>query len=267
MSAPRIAVVTAMTGGKDAIVDPAIGIAGVDFIAFTDAPQPHLKLWQVRPIPVWSSDPAYANRRHARLIKVLATLFLPDHEFVIWHDAHCALQAAPHALVDRFLDQPQADIAAFRHSKRQCAYDEARSVIRKELDPHHLVGAQIRFMRNARFPRQAGLFETPLILRRNCSAVRSLELAWWDQICRFSSRDQISLPYASWKTGVAIHPLEPGTTWNNEFFVRRGYHLVDDVRRWKPPTVRYRVMRQMRRWAPEWMVRRRDAAKARRTAG
>lgn len=261
MSKPRIAVVTAMTGGKDAMVDPRVATAGVDFIAFTDAPQPDLALWQVRPIPVWSSDRRYANRRHARLIKVLATLFLPDHEFVIWHDAHCDLRVAPEVLVDRFLEQPQANIAAFRHTKRQCAYDEARGVIRKELDPRQLVEAQIQFMRNARFPRQAGLFETPLIIRRNCSAVRNLELAWWDQICRFSSRDQISLPFASWKTGVAIHALAPGTTWENEFFVRRGYHLIDDVRHRQSRSVRFRVMQELRRWAPEWMVRRRDAAR------
>lgn len=267
MSKPRIAVVTAMTGGKDAIVDPGAPAAGVDFIAFTDAPQPALKLWQVRPIPIWSSDAVYANRRHARLIKVLATLFLPEHEFVIWHDAHCELRVAPKVLVERFLEQPKADIAAFRHTKRQCAYDEAREVIWKDLDPYPVVDAQIRFMRKAGFPRHAGLFETPLIIRRNCSAVRALELAWWDQICRFSSRDQISLPYASWKTGVAINPLEPGTTWDNEFFTRRGYHLVDDIRRWPPPTVRLLVMRQLRRWAPEWIVRRRDAARSRGSAG
>lgn len=265
MSKPRIAVVTAMTGGKDRMADPGVATAGVDFIAFTDAPQPDLKLWQVRPIPVWSSDTINANRRHARLIKVLATLFLPDHEFVIWHDAHCDLRVAPEVLVDRFLERPKADIAAFRHSKRQCAYDEARGVIRKEQDPRQLVNAQIRFMRSARFPRQAGLYETPLVIRRSCNAVRALELAWWDQICRFSSRDQISLPYAAWKTGVAIHPLEPGTTWDNEFFVRRGYHLVDDIRRWHSPTLRFRVMRELRRWAPEWIVRRRDAARSRRS--
>lgn len=266
MSTPRIAVVTAMTGGKDQMVDPGVAGTDADFIAFTDAPQPGLERWKVQPIPTWSSDPVFAHRRHARAIKVLATMFLPEYEFVIWHDAHCDLRVVPEVLVNRFLEQPKADIAAFRHTKRQCAYDEARRVIWKDLDSYPVVKAQVRFMRKAGFPAEAGLFETPLIIRRNCSAVRSLELAWWDQIARYSSRDQISLPYASWKTGVAIHPLEPGTTWDNEFFTRRGYHLVDDHRRWPAPTVRFLIMRQLRRWAPEWVVRRRDAAKSRRLA-
>lgn len=266
MSKPRIAVITAVTGGKDQLADPGVATADADFIAFTDAPHPHLERWQVRPVPIWSSDPLYAHRRHARLIKVLATLVVPEYEFVIWHDAHCDLRVPPALLVHRFLEHAQANIAAFRHSKRQCAYEEARAVDEKQLDRPRLLAAQIRFMQSARFPRQFGLFETPLIIRRNCGPVRCLELAWWDQICRFSSRDQISLPYASWKAGVPIHPLAPGTTWDNEFFVRRGYHLVDDVRRRPPPTVRLRVMRHLRRWAPEWIVDRRDAAKSRRSA-
>ena len=59
------------------------------------------------------------------------------------------------------------------------------------------------------FPKKYGLYELPVIIRKNTEKIKKLNLRWWEQICRFSSRDQISMPYVLWKTNVDIKIL-PG---------------------------------------------------------
>jgi len=34
---------------------------------------------------------------------------------------------------------------------------------------------------------------------RNNDVTRKMGMMWWEQICRFSSRDQISFPYILWR--------------------------------------------------------------------
>ena len=52
------------------------------------------------------------------------------------------------------------------------------------------------------YPRNNGLYELPVSIRKNTDNIKILNLRWWEQICRYSSRDQISMPFVLWKTNI-----------------------------------------------------------------
>jgi O-antigen biosynthesis protein len=71
-----------------------------------------------------------------------------------------------------------------------------------------MVAAQLECYRAAGFPERHGLIETNLMFfdLRNGACDRFLD-AWWDEIERFSHRDQLSVNFALWKTRTRWQPI------------------------------------------------------------
>ena len=244
---PRIAVITAIGGGKDQLQPPKIRFSGVDYIAFTDDPGLRVDTWELRPLPLWSTDPVYARRRHARIVKILQTMLVPGYDFYIWHDGTHEVMMDPAEIVRLFLPTENDHFASYRHRERQCVYQEAKAIIKVKLDDADNVRRQIRAYRTAGFPRGFGLWETPFLIRRNSDVTRRLELAWWDHLARYSSRDQLSLPFVQWSLGLHISEISGGTAFENDFVRRVRRHNFKDF---KPPVIarsRHFIRRAARR--------------------
>lgn len=224
---PRIAVVTAVSGGKDILRDPVVDTGTADFIAFSDRPLPNLRGWEVRALPQWSSDPRFGARRNAKIPKVLPHLLLPDYDFFVWIDGNVELTASPMELCNRFIVAPDADVAALPHRTRRCVYEESKEVIRLSLDNRCLVKAQMREYRKMSYARDCGLYELMLMVRRNNEITRRLSLCWFEQICRYSSRDQLSFPIALASSGARLEPITPGHCLNNPYMRRRPHERPD----------------------------------------
>lgn len=240
---PRIAVVTAVAAGKDLLVDPEVNTEGADFIAFSDQPQQHLSIWQVQPLPIWSSDPRFADRRHAKLPKVLPQVLLPGYDFYIWVDGNYTLKMGPLEICNAVLQDPFADIAVFQHRRRNCVYQEAREVLRYRLDHAALVRAQIAEYRRQRFEKGGGLFEMCTFVTRGSPRSLQLALAWWEQICRFSSRDQLSFPYAVLLSGARVATIDAPGVFDNPYFRQVHHHRYEHAR----APLGQRVARSLRR--------------------
>jgi len=228
----RIAVVTAVAGGKDVLRDPTVETGGADFFAFTDRPLPELKVWQTRPLPLWSDDPKYGPRRNAKIPKVIPELLLPGYDYFVWIDGNVDLLMRPDVLCRELLDERGAEFAALPHRLRDCVYDEARAVIQWGLDHPALVRAQMREYRRRGHPRHGGLFELMFILRRNTVACRRLSLSWLEQISRYSSRDQLSFPVALRGQQIAFAPITPGHCLDNPYIKLRGHEVKHAVTPW-----------------------------------
>lgn len=220
----RIAVVTAITGAKDPLAPPTRRFEGVDFILFSDDPAAAVEGWDVRPIPEWSSDPDRAPRRHARAVKVLTSLLVPGYDAYVWHDGTHEVLADPHEMVRRFLEESAVPFATFAHKERSCVYEEAKAVLGVKLDSKDNVARQMRDYRGAGYPSGHGLLETPVVLRKACAETTAVELAWWEQICRYSSRDQLSLPFVAWRLGIGIGLMGPGNAFDNDLVRRARRH-------------------------------------------
>ena len=100
----------------------------------------------------------------------------------------------PTKVVETYLRE--SDIALFNHPERDCVYEEAELIKQVSFDYPELVDSQMIFYHTHSYPKNNGLYELPCRIQRNTPQIQALMLTWWELICKFSSRDQLSLPFA-----------------------------------------------------------------------
>lgn len=228
----RFLVLTSITGKKDQLKDPQMAFNNCDYIAFVDS-RYDTKIWEQRTALPFSSIDYYEKRRNARVYKILSGIFFQQYEYILWTDGNHSLQINPEEIL--LEHGSNHDFYLFKHPDRNCLYDEMRTVVVCGLDSRSRVKEQNSFYKREGMPAQYGLFETPTFMIKNTDKSRRLQLMWWEQICRFSSRDQISLPYCLWKmqhqikvtilNGYANIYSMKGKNAGNRYFHDEGMHL------------------------------------------
>ncbi|MEK6829635.1 MAG: glycosyltransferase domain-containing protein [Nanoarchaeota archaeon] len=202
----KIAVITSIFGNGTKLFDPATVFENTDYFAFVDK-EHDCKVWKQIKSPSFSMDQKYQGRRDAKIYKIMPHLFLPEYDVYIWTDPTHELIKNPHDVCDEYLKEH--DIALFYHTTRKCAYKEAAEIIKLNYDHIDLVENQVKYYSDSGFPERHGLFELPVSIRKNCESINAMNLRWWEQICKFSSRDQISLPFVLWSMNIRPNIL-PG---------------------------------------------------------
>ena len=129
-------------------------------------------------------------------------MFLPGYDYYIWVDATHAVKMDPKEIVEIYLKD--SDIALFEHSERDCVYEEAELIKKIKFDSLEFVQKQMLFYQSCGYKKHNGLYELPCRIQRNSLEIQALMLTWWELICKFSSRDQLSLPFA-----MDMHNITP----------------------------------------------------------
>jgi len=146
------------------------------------------EFWSVKPICNLFTEP----RRNAKIHKVLCHLYT-DTEWIIWIDSNVTLNITPEELITEWANNK--DMVVNKHMSRNCLYEEADECSRSSLDYKSIIKEQVKRYEALNIPKKMGLGECGIILRRNCPEINRLNEKWWAEICRGSSRDQISFPY------------------------------------------------------------------------
>ena len=208
----RSIIYTAIAGGYDNLKPPwgdnpnsptrLAFVDNPDLCAGTGCPG-----WQIEPMSSICMDPLM----QAKSYKVMAHKVLPaGTEFSLWVDGSMAFNAGLHPgdLALRYLKD--ADLALFRHPIRDCLYDEAHRCNVGKMDDSSVMARQMNRYRAEGYPRNNGLAECAVILRRHTPAVARLNEMWWKEIAEGSRRDQLSFGYVCWKLDVK-YAFFPGT--------------------------------------------------------
>ena len=203
----KIAVITALSGNRERLYDPKIVYPDVDYYAFVDTPQNTTK-WIIKPLLHFTMDKKYQGRRNAKPYKLAPHLFVPGYDFYVWHDVSHELVADPTLIIKDYLTDDK-DLALFRHTQRNCLYQEALELKKLGYDSEENINRQMLFYRNEGMPENNGLYELSAFVRKNNEKTQALGLAWTEHIARFSSRDQLSLNFLIWKMGINVSVL-PG---------------------------------------------------------
>ena len=103
-------------------------------------------------------------------------------------------------MIDKYLND--TDVAVFKHPERDCIYPEGKVVMDIKFDHPNLVEDQLAFYKDMCYPEHNGLYELPVRLQRNTLLTQRMGWMWWEQICMFSSRDQISFPFVCHQLGI-----------------------------------------------------------------
>jgi hypothetical protein len=107
------------------------------------------------------------------------------------------------------------------HRDRNDIYEEAEVCIRSGRDSR-AVAEQIDAYRKQGYPSGDGLYINSVLFRKPTDEVTALNKAWWQQIEKYSFRDQLSLPYVLHTQGTEIKKVE--YTYFGECFSERRKH-------------------------------------------
>jgi len=195
----KIVILTSLFGLNTKLKDPSVNFDDVDYIAFVDKKH-DCSVWEQRDALNFTLDNRFNGRRNAKIYKVLPQMFLPEYDYWFWVDSTHEVIMHPKEIIEKYLGD--SEIGLWKHTDRNCAYKEANIINQLNYDHKELVDNQIQYYKSIGYPENNNLYELPVSIRKNTDNIKVLNLRWWEQICRFSSRDQISMPFVLWKTNI-----------------------------------------------------------------
>jgi hypothetical protein len=210
-SKPRRVVYTAVFGDYDEVarVDPR---CGCDFVCFTDNPQLVAPGWRKIAVDRQGDPPALSNRRY----KMLPHRFFRKYDESLYVDGHVVVQRCPDVLFDRYLGA--FGLALPVHQDRTCAYEEAEYCISDGLVEPLAVRKQMVEYESIGFPRNFGLTENNVILRRHHDPqIVALMEEWWSEYVHKVRRDQISLPFLLWRSRAQVGEILDGPRLSGKY--------------------------------------------------
>lgn len=176
------AIYTIITNGYDELRTPKVRSSDYDYIAFTDDSNLRSDFWEIRLIPK-SDNPVLQQRE----IKILAHKYLPEYQTTIYNDG-CQQLIRDVNKIDF-----KGGFLIKKHHSRNCIYDEAKQIIDLNKDTAKNMSIQVEAYKSFH-PANWGLYETGFMIRENCPEVNAICDAWWEEVKKFSHRDQMSLP-------------------------------------------------------------------------
>lgn len=199
-------VITAMYGDHDALRPQAEQDVAVDWLCFTDVSS----LQREIPGP-WTVADRHDDGLHpnlaAKRFKVLPHQACDDPD-VVWIDA--SMEITSPAFAREALAARSNGVAAWKHPRRDCIYDEADASVGHE-GGHKYADVPIReqaeHYQRAGHPPHWGLWACGTVAWDTSDArIRAFGELWWSECVRWTYQDQLSFPVVARQLG-----LRPGS--------------------------------------------------------
>lgn len=198
--AMKSVVYTSVFGRYDWVFPPLQIEADISYILFTDDPVLHVQGWKTIVIEAGRfRDARTANRYY----KMLAHREFPDVDCSLYIDGNIRLLGKTSRVIEDFMSSGSC-LGLFRHPRRSSVREEAEScVVTGKINDTSALDRELSLYREQGFLDDVGLAECTVNLKnhRHAGLAEAMEL-WWSLFERFGTRDQISLPYVIWRTGV-----------------------------------------------------------------
>lgn len=211
----KLVVYTAVTGGKNFVTDPLHPDVDVDYICYTDNPEISSSVWDVRPIPAEiktrfsDQNGAPDNTRIAKIYKLQPHNFPELHsDMSLWVDGSIVLKMEK---ISAFMKASLTGkkFVVFKNPDRASVQEEVSYCIRSQKDRESVLRRQYRSYRRRGFPDKYGLINGSVILRKTLDPeVIEFNNEWWEQVMKFSKRDEVSFPYLAWINQFAYGVFE-----------------------------------------------------------
>ena len=201
---PTRAVYTALIGHYEELNEqPIAAESEVPFICFTDDRDLRSDSWEIVLVePEHLSDPVRSSRR----LKILGHPNVTDLEQTLYIDNSVVLRVPPEEILDGWL--AEADLAVPEHSFREQVADEFEAVVISGFDDPARVYEQARhYFEELPDVMEAKPLWSAIIARRRSPIVTAFERRWFDDVLRYSRRDQLSM--------VAALQRSPALTWRS----------------------------------------------------
>ncbi|KAK1412308.1 hypothetical protein QVD17_33454 [Tagetes erecta] len=197
-------------------------------------------LWR---IVVVHNLPYTDPRRNGKVPKLLLHRLFPNVRYSLWVDGKLELVVDPYQILERFLWRKNASFAISRHYKRFDVFVEAEANKAASKYDNASIDLQINFYKTegltpyseAKLPIRSDVPEGCVVIREHIPISNLFTCLWFNEVDRFTSRDQISFSTVrdkiTSKTNWTVHMFWDCQRRN---FVVQGYHR-DILEHWPPP--------------------------------
>nr|XP_043622360.1 probable hexosyltransferase MUCI70 isoform X2 [Erigeron canadensis] len=208
-------------------------------------------LWR---IIVVHNIPYTDSRRNGKVPKLLLHRLFPNVRYSVWIDGKLQLVVDPYQLLERFLWRHNATFAISKHYRRFDVFEEAEANKAAGKYDNASIDYQIDFYRNegltpyseAKLPIISDVPEGCVIIREHTPITNLFTCLWFNEVDRFTSRDQLSF-------GIVRDKIMAQVNWSiNMFmdcerrnFVIQTYHR-DLLEHMPPPAPRVSNLRRTR---------------------
>ncbi|KAK4768700.1 hypothetical protein SAY87_003841 [Trapa incisa] len=223
METCQVVVATCAFGGGDDLYQP-IGMeessfSKVCYVAFWDSITLHTQeseghmVGQDRTIGKWrivvvNNLPFTDQRLNGKIPKMLGHRLFPHAKYSIWVDSKSQFRRDPMGVLEALLWRSNSVLAISEHGARSSVYDEAKAVVKKnkatpeeveiQMTQYHIDGLP----EDKRFNGKKALSEASVIVREHTPITNLFMCLWFNEVVRFTSRDQLSFPYVLWRLKV-----------------------------------------------------------------
>ncbi|KAM7280139.1 hypothetical protein ACFE04_007273 [Oxalis oulophora] len=148
------------------------------------------------------------QRLNGKIPKMLGHRLFPNAKYSIWVDSKSQFRRDPLGVLEALLWRSKSVLAISEHGARSSVYDEAKAVVKKHKATPEEVELQLYQYRldglpeDKRFNGKKALSEASVIVREHTPLTNLLMCLWFNEVVRFTSRDQLSFPYVLWRLKV-----------------------------------------------------------------
>lgn len=148
------------------------------------------------------------NRKTCREIKLRPGVYLSEHDCSLWLDSSIIIDCN----INKFLG---SNYCLMEHPERADIWEEAEKCIELKKDSEEVIREQVESYRN-----ELGYFKvlvaTGVLFRKNTPENTKFNELWWDEVQKYSIRDQLSFPYVAEKTHFTYRTIRwlDGFIWN-----------------------------------------------------
>ncbi|XP_050387741.1 probable hexosyltransferase MUCI70 [Argentina anserina] len=152
--------------------------------------------------------PFVDQRLNGKIPKMLAHRLFPHSKYSIWVDSKSQFRRDPLGVLEALLWRTNSVLAISEHGARSSVYDEAKAVVKKNKAKPEEVEVQLAHYRHdglpedKRFNGKKALAEASVIVREHTPLTNMFMCLWFNEVVRFTSRDQLSFPYILWRLKV-----------------------------------------------------------------
>ncbi|KAL8230871.1 hypothetical protein R6Q57_000649 [Mikania cordata] len=145
------------------------------------------------------------QRLNGKIPKMLAHRLFPNARYSIWVDSKSQFRRDPLGVFEALLWRSKSLLAISEHGARSSVYDEAKAVVKKNKATPEEVEMQVTQYRHdglpedKRFNGKKALNEASVIVREHTPVTNLFMCLWFNEVVRFTSRDQLSFPYVLWR--------------------------------------------------------------------
>jgi hypothetical protein len=178
----------------------------IDWYYFTDDKNLKSNFWNIININEIEEikNTNYDNRQKCKYIKMMTHKLLPNNSNYIWIDG--SFPIINKNFVNEILEfkKNNYELILYDHNSRNREKTITHEVIRcRKVADKNKMDEQINAYLSDNYPnKRGGLYSSGIIFRKNTQKINELFELWFEHNLKYTTRDQISLPYVLWKLKI-----------------------------------------------------------------